>query len=390
VALATIGRTNFRRPPLFFVILQEQHTTADQLWMQVPTAISRDKPEATVSSGRGSVSKNTSSCHGDVCKLSSRQLANKFAFITGLLFAVVVYSPLACASTINVSGAPANWLVSGAGASGAVPFLVNAHLTITSNQNETGTFVSGGALASFDGFWYGVDSFSLPGDAINVSLSFSSFSSDDRAVLELNGVIIGNSGNGAPGLGSMNFTDGGALQPFNFTNVTAGTTATGFNIGGTNTLAVIVNNTSTGLTGVTRTFQALSDNTFFKLNGTVTYTDAAPEPASLILAALGGVALLLGSSGFLSPVASRLLASAEPSQTPRATSSPRFEVTKRTNFPALSKFTKAGNQIKYSENGGEVANRRENIGPLNTKTRKGTGISGDHSETDSAARKAWG
>jgi hypothetical protein len=205
----------------------------------------------------------------------------------------IVGPHLSRASTIDISGVAANWLVTGAGASNAVPYVVNGHITITSTQNESGTFVSGGSLAGFDGFWFGVDSFSLPADATNVSITFASFQSDDRAVLELNGTIIGNSGNGAPGIGSINLTDGGTLQAFNFTNVHSGTVTTGFNPGGINSLVVIVNNTSTALTGSTTTFQNSSDNTYFKLSGTVTYSDV-PELQSAVLALTGAILMAFG------------------------------------------------------------------------------------------------
>jgi hypothetical protein len=218
-------------------------------------------------------------------------LAN-LGFLTCLVLAISSCASTSFAGTINVSGVePSNWAVWGAGASDATPFEVNGHLTITNNQMESGTFLPGGTLASFDGFWYAEDTFSLPADAENISLSFSSFQSDDRAVLELNGVIIGNSSNGE-GEGSMQFTDEGALQAFDFTTIGgSGTITTGFVAGGTNTLEVIVNNTGDGVVGPTKTFQNSGDKTFLKLNGTVTYTDG-PEPSTMILAAFGSVAIL--------------------------------------------------------------------------------------------------
>ncbi len=189
--------------------------------------------------------------------------------------------PPAFAGTINVSAVePSTWAVWGAGASDATPFSVNGHLTITNNQMESGTFITGGTLSGFDGFWYAEETFTLPKDAANIALSFSSFQSDDRAVLELNGVIIGNSGNGAPGLGSMQFMDGGTLQSFDFTNAASGTITTGFNIGGVNALEVIVNNTGTGLTGPTRTFQNSGDKTYFNLNPAVAAPRSGQRPCA--------------------------------------------------------------------------------------------------------------
>jgi hypothetical protein len=230
------------------------------------------------------------------------------AVLGSLLIGAAVCQP-AAAGTINVNAVePSNWLVTGAGATNATPFSVNGHLTITSTQTNSGTFISGGSLSNFDGFWTAIIAFTLPADASNVSLSFSSFQSDDRAVLELNPLsnatgpsnVIGNSGNGSAGIGQMQFTDRGTLQSFNFTTAGipggSGTVTTGFIPGAVNILEVIVNNTGTGLTGATATFQNVSDKTYFKLNGTVTYTDG-PEPSSMILFSVGA-ALLLAKKRF--------------------------------------------------------------------------------------------
>jgi hypothetical protein len=111
-------------------------------------------------------------------------------------------------------------------------------------------------------------------------------------VLELNGVIIGNSGNNAPGNGNFNFTDGGTLQAFDFTDQISGTVTTGFNIGAENTLVVIINNTGTGIVGATNGFQSASDNTFFELTGNISYTNA-PEPASAAFILPVGMVMLL-------------------------------------------------------------------------------------------------
>jgi hypothetical protein len=143
-----------------------------------------------------------------------RSLTRFFVFAFTIVAPLFVCSPFSRAGVIDIAGEPANWLVSGAGASNAVPLLTGDHLSITSNENETGTFIAGGSLANFDGFWEATETFFLPSDATDVSLSFAHFSSDDRALLELNGVVIGNSGNGAPGEGSFNFTNGGALAHY--------------------------------------------------------------------------------------------------------------------------------------------------------------------------------
>jgi hypothetical protein len=219
-------------------------------------------------------------------------LTRSFVLAFTIVAPLFVCTPFSQAGIIDIASNPANWLVSGAGASNAVPLLTGTHLSITSNENETGAFIAGGSLANFDGFWEATETFFLPLNATNVSLSFGHFSSDDRAVLELNGVVIGNSGNGAPGAGSFNFTNGGSLQAFNFTDQISGTTSAGFNIGGQNSLVVIVNNTGTGILGASTTFKSTTDNTFFELTGSITDT-TVPEPASALLVCLVCAAMLL-------------------------------------------------------------------------------------------------
>src|ERR1700722_18270922 len=217
--------------------------------------------------------------------------------------ALVLWIPCALrASAMRITSIASNWRVSGAGASNDVPFQTTVnHLSITSDQTENGTFIAGGSLGSFDGFWESTEAFFLPLNAAAVSLSFAGFSSDDRAVLELNGVVIGDSGNGDPGSGNMTFIDGGALQPFNFTNRVSGTITTGFNLGSTNSLAVIVNNTGTGILGPTSTFTGTADNTFFKLSsGAITYVSAIPEPAPYASVTIGlGLMFMISLSRLL-------------------------------------------------------------------------------------------
>lgn len=205
--------------------------------------------------------------------------------VLGLVFLSVV-----SAGTINLSTVAADpWLITGAGATNAAAkFQADNSISITSTALSGGTFVTGGTLANFDGFWVATLSFTLPVGATAPSLSFSGFGADDRAVLELNGVIIGESS--AAGAGSMSLTDVAATA-FTFAGPASGTMTTGFNAAGVaNTLTIIVNNTNTGITGATRTFQSpTADFTGAILTGSFTFTDAAgvPEPASASFLLLG-------------------------------------------------------------------------------------------------------
>lgn len=198
-------------------------------------------------------------------------------------------SDRADAQAINVGtqGNASNWLVTGAGASQSPAFPyggLQQEISITDNGDQFGNFGAGGSLANFDGFWYADRSFVLPADATGVSLAFSGLEADDRAVLMLNGTIIGNidSYNG-PGLRQFTFLPGPPDQPYTFTNVTSGIVTSGFMVGGTNTLRLIVNNTS-GTT--TSTFTGLGDGTHGGVEGTVSFA-SVPEPSSLLLLSLG-------------------------------------------------------------------------------------------------------
>jgi MYXO-CTERM domain-containing protein len=214
---------------------------------------------------------------------------------TGVVLAAVS-GPIAKADVIDIGTATADWKITGAGATSATPFHLADGLSITSNALWNGTFISGGSLAAFTGFWVAELDFTLPADAGNVALSFSNLFADDRVVLELNGNLIGNMYlNPAQASGVMMLTAGGSDDPFTFTNsgnTVSGGTNTGFNIGGLNTLLLIVNNTdSTDPNTATQTLHDAFDATYAQLDGTITST-GAPEPACLSLLALGGLALL--------------------------------------------------------------------------------------------------
>lgn len=199
-----------------------------------------------------------------------------------------------------------DWTVTAGGVSGATPYIVNAglsspsgqvvyenQLSVTSTGDGTGSFLAGGNLANFDGFWLAFYTFSLPANATSISLNYGNFYADDRAVLTLNGNIFDATGIPYFGqlnsVGSMVFTDGGPLQSYSsFSSpdgFVSGTVTTGFNVGGVNTIEAIINNTHSGVYGPDINVSP-GDAAFLGLSGTISY-EVVPEPASALLVVLG-------------------------------------------------------------------------------------------------------
>jgi hypothetical protein len=176
-----------------------------------------------------------------------------------------------------------------------LPGFVTTGLSLTSTAETNGAFVSGGSFAAFDGFWIADFHFSLPADASSIILSYSNFYADDRALITLNGNTIGGAGiinghnnpNGGPS-GYMILTDGGPLTPYTFAGPdgsVSGSATSGFNIGGLNTLEVIVNNTQTGIYGPNLPFGGgPHDQTIFAMQGSISYV---PEPSACALVVIG-------------------------------------------------------------------------------------------------------
>jgi hypothetical protein len=109
---------------------------------------------------------------------------------TTLLFAFLAVGS-SQANTISFDTSIATqWAVTAGGAVNATPYHRPAYpqfIYITSGGDSTGTFVPGGSLANFDGFWTADFTFTLPADATNIRLNYGNFYADDRAVLTLNG-----------------------------------------------------------------------------------------------------------------------------------------------------------------------------------------------------------
>ncbi len=204
------------------------------------------------------------------------------------------------ANSIDVSTGAATWTVSipGESVSAVTPFGAGGGdgsvLCLSTTCGAGGTWVTGGGVAGFDGFWTAQLTFAIPAGATGVTLTYPSFTVDDRAVLELNGVTFA-SGSGM-GLGEMELLDGGPNDPYTFLGNTSGSVTSGFNVGGSNTIEVIINNTGNGIHSPTDDVSG-QDNTSFSFTGTVSFTQgtSAPEPGTMVMAAAG---LILGIAAY--------------------------------------------------------------------------------------------
>jgi hypothetical protein len=195
------------------------------------------------------------------------------------------------ATSIDISTGGANWTVSipGEGVSNVMPFVGSgdgAQLCISSSCNSGGTWVAGGSLAGFDGVWTAQLTFTIPSGATGVTMAWSDFYADDRAVLMLNGSTFASGP--ASGLGDMVLTDGGPDNPYTFLGNTIGSITSGLNIGGVNTIDVIINNTGNGIHGPPQNVSG-QDYTYFNFVGAVSYNSSAttPEPGSVVMTAAG-------------------------------------------------------------------------------------------------------
>ena len=218
-------------------------------------------------------------------------------FVAALSSVLISLSDSAAGATITLgtTANAANWLITGGGATAVPAFQTSANhageISPTSTALSSGSFLSGGSLAAFNGFWFADRTFTLPGNALGISLNFNGLYGNDRVVLELNGTIIGNADHlGATGAGVMSFPSGPPDAAFTFTGTTSGTVTTGF-LTGVNTLRLIVNNTGvTPISAPTATFANAGDATDAFLNATVIY--AVPEPSAVLLGAIGLVGIL--------------------------------------------------------------------------------------------------
>jgi len=226
-------------------------------------------------------------------------ILNGVGCLSRLAACTILLQAIGLASTISISTG-SNWTVT-AGGTGAVdvtPFVLPGNIiSLTSDSYSSGTFVSGGSAASFNNFWLAQFDFTLPSVVSSVDLTYFGLAVDDRAVVLLNGVVIAAFGLGQTpsvcAVGSMMMSEGAPNNPFNFCSARSGVVTSGFNLGGTNRITAIINNTNTGIVGDLSAPFVAQNSTGFIMLGAVNISET-PEPGSAFLIAAGALAL----SGF--------------------------------------------------------------------------------------------
>ena len=242
-----------------------------------------------------------------LCKLNFRFLEMTLdSTLSRLILLLVLMSIVAETQTraigsellnLGTGGNAASWTVTGAGAVNAPAFQLSAdsspnNISLISDGQATGTAAAGGSLGAFDGFFSAENVFFIPTGATDVRLDFDGLFGNDRVVLQLNGIDIGNSTYfGTTGTGLMQFQYNTPDFVYEFDETSSDTVTSGFNIGGFNSLRLIVNNHGFIPIDVpTQTFSFPGDAVAARVGATVTYT-AVPEPSSILALVIGAVGI---------------------------------------------------------------------------------------------------
>lgn len=160
---------------------------------------------------------------------------------------------------------------------------------VSPSHAETIDLSTNGSFTGQPGYTEINQTFVLPANAVNVALNISFLNVDDRGVVQLNGVDVDATGIFASqnAVGSFNFGQNAptVAYTYNAQFVRDITVTTGFNVGGSNLFALLLNDTNNGIYGDVLQTAA---NGSYSIAANVSYSLAGvPEPSTWALMILG-------------------------------------------------------------------------------------------------------
>ncbi|MBL8771108.1 MAG: PEP-CTERM sorting domain-containing protein [Phenylobacterium sp.] len=176
------------------------------------------------------------------------------------------------------------------GAVGALSLTATAANAVVVNLNSSGSSANAFYITDLD--------FTLPTNFTNAVLNITFFEADDRAVVQLNGATVDQTGIFAPGSGFFNFGSGNVAWAYSLPQGARNINVTSGFMAGNNDFRVIVNDTHAGIggdvAGGTGNLNGLATGpTGYSLQATLSYDlvqAGVPEPATWALM-IGGFGL---------------------------------------------------------------------------------------------------